>query len=657
MMTDEGVAALVNNLTTLSELHLRRNQLLSTSWIANLTSLKVVDLSLNKLREFDGICSLDQVESLELDDNRLQGIINPCLGKLRHLRILSMGGNFLRGEISPSLLGNLTQIETIHLGENNLTGTFLLSSLANNSKLHELVLSSNHRLGIETEAVTWTPLFQLEYLNLRNCIVNKRSGGVVPSFLSTQMSLSGIDLSHCSLRGKIPSRLVYNLSDFLLLNDNSLGFWELEHLNGLAGNMTSPVQVLDFSNNKISMEMPINFARPLINLQYLDMSSNLLFGRVPSLAEVTSLQVLDLSHNRLTGELLPSLFGNGSLITSLLLSHNDLTGPVPPSGWGLQQLVHLSLENNRFSGPLSPFLPNSSLLQTLNVRNNDLSGTIQDGLLSNQQLGVILLEGNNLQGAIPFDLCFNNYLHFLDLSNNRFSGEIPGCFYNNFWTELPLSYNDNPFPGNVTQQTSVDFTIKGEDLIYMGEPLELMTAIDLSMNYLSGTIPPSLGLLRKLRSLNLSHNHLVGPIPENFIYLEDMESLDLSHNHLNGSIPVLLASISFLSSFSVAYNNLSGEIPFESQLTTFNESSFKGNENLCGEIINKKCSIMLGQQGVVLSSDVIDTPLIYWSFVSGSFALGFWGFIAFLIWNADFKRRLCVLMDKCMYSMGWSLVP
>ncbi|OEL38541.1 MDIS1-interacting receptor like kinase 2 [Dichanthelium oligosanthes] len=635
---------------------------LDGSVFAAFAELQELDLSFNQITSFaspssSGVCNLDQVESLELDDNMLHGIINPCLGKLRHLRYLSMGGNFLRGEIPPSLLGNLTQIETIHLGENNLTGTFFFSSLANNSKLHEMVLSSNHRLEIETEAVTWAPLFQLEYLNLRNCIVNKRSNGVVPTFLSTQMSLSGIDLSHCSLRGKIPPWLVYNLSDFLLLNDNSMEFLEVEHINGLAGNMTSPLQVLDLSNNSISMAMPIGFAGLFTKLEYMDMSSNLLFGGVPSLAEVTSLQVLDLSHNRLTGELLPSLTGNASVLTSLLLSNNNLTGPVPPSGWGLQQLVHLSLENNRFSGRLSPFLPNSSLLETLNVRNNDLSGIIQDGLLSNQQLGVILLGGNSLQGAIPIELCFNEYLHFLDLSNNQFSGEIPGCFYNNFWTDMPLYYNDNRFPGNVTQQMSVDFTTKGEDLKYMGAPLVLMTAIDFSMNHLSGTIPPSLGLLRKLRSLNLSHNHLAGPIPENFMYLQDMESLDLSHNHLNGSLPVLLASISSLSSFSVAYNNLSGEIPFQSQLTTFNESSFEGNENLCGEIISKKCSTIHDQQGVVLSSDAIDTPLIYWSFVAGSFALGFWGFIAFLTWNAGFKRRLCALMDKCMYNMGWSIVP
>lgn len=193
----------------------------------------------------------------------------------------------------------------------------------------------------------------------------------------------------------------------------------------------------------------------------------------------------------------------------------------------------------------------------------------------------------------------------------------------------------------------------------MGEPLALMTGIDLSMNQLSGTIPLPLGFLRQLKSLNLSHNRLVGPIPENFMYLHDMESLDLSYNQLNGSLPVQLASLSSLSSFSVAFNNLSGEIPFQSQLTTFDESSFQGNENLCGVIVRKNCSSMLHEQqrqGGVASEADIDTELVYWSFVAGSFAIGFWGVVALLKWNAACRRRLCALMDAFMYKLSWFLL-
>lgn len=57
-LTDEGVAALVINLTTLSELYLGGNQLLTTSWISNLTSLRVVDLSQNFLHGYNGISPL-----------------------------------------------------------------------------------------------------------------------------------------------------------------------------------------------------------------------------------------------------------------------------------------------------------------------------------------------------------------------------------------------------------------------------------------------------------------------------------------------------------------------------------------------------------------------------------------------------------------------
>lgn len=229
---------------------------------------------------YEGICNLHQLEYLHLGVNMLHGTINSCLGKLQQLKYLNMERNFLMGEIAPNLLINLTKLETIHLGVNNLTGTFMLSWLANSSNLVDVVLSHNYNLKIETELVRWTPLFQLVYLNLSNCVINRRSNGVVPTFLSTQLSLSGIDLSHCSLQGRIPPWLFYNLSDFVLLNGNRM---DVIDMDGLGGNMTSPVQVLDLSENKISMSIPTNFGSIFQFLDYCDMSSNRLYGGIPSL--------------------------------------------------------------------------------------------------------------------------------------------------------------------------------------------------------------------------------------------------------------------------------------------------------------------------------------------------------------------------------------
>lgn len=373
---------------------------------------------------YTGICGLHQLKYLSLGFNMIQGVINPCLGKLQYLVYLDMGSNFLTGEIGQYLLSNLTQVEEVHLGDNNLTGTFDFSSLANNSELHSIVLSNNCKLEIETELVRWTPLFQLEYLNLSNSIVNKRSNGIIPTFLSAQVSLSGIDLSICSLQGRIPSwMLLYNVSlGFLLLRGNSMDFLDT---GNLGANVTSSMEVLDLSDNRISMKMPYNFGSLFPYLKYLDMSSNMLNGGVPSLAEAaSSLQFLDLSFNMLNGEISPELIGNASILTSLLLSHNDLTGPMPPFHWSLGQLTHLSVENNQLSGRLPPLLTNCTNLENLNVRNNRLSGVIPVGLLSFEKLGALLLGGNQFHGVIPWDICLNNHIHFIDLSNNWFSGEI-----------------------------------------------------------------------------------------------------------------------------------------------------------------------------------------------------------------------------------------
>ncbi|KAJ0873549.1 putative non-specific serine/threonine protein kinase [Helianthus annuus] len=93
-------------------------------------------------------------------------------------------------------------------------------------------------------------------------------------------------------------------------------------------------------------------------------------------------------------------------------------------------------------------------------------------------------------------------------------------------------------------------------------------------------LKPQIGKLVKLKSLDLSYNFINGSIPNSFSDLRSLTSLNLAHNNLTGQIPVLGWSTD-LAVFNVSYNNLSGRVP--DQLSSkFDPSVFIGNLDLCG---------------------------------------------------------------------------
>jgi hypothetical protein len=142
-----------------------------------------------------------------------------------------------------------------------------------------LDLSSNKDLEIETESPSWVPTFQLSNLNLANCKLNKKNGHVFPSFISSQVHLYLLDLSHNSIVGSIPCQLLFNTSiELLSLRSNkidgSLSF-------GCFANLTSSLIAFDMSDNNVTGSLPENIGHLLPFLSYVNMSSNALEGIIP----------------------------------------------------------------------------------------------------------------------------------------------------------------------------------------------------------------------------------------------------------------------------------------------------------------------------------------------------------------------------------------
>jgi len=82
----------------------------------------------------------------------------------------------------------------------------------------------------------------------------------------------------------------------------------------------------------------------------------------------------------------------------------------------------------------------------------------------------------------------------------------------------------------------------------------------LSNNSLSGTIPSSIGELRKLNSLKPNNNYLERPLPSPIDDLIKLEYLYLHNNTLNETIPSTIGKLFNLKELNLSNNNLSSII-------------------------------------------------------------------------------------------------
>ena len=629
---------------------------------SGMCNLKTLSLSSNNLSEqLLGIvhnligCANHSIEALYLENNHIMGSF-PDLTTFSSLRVLWLSHNRLSGTI-PESLGKQSNLEILYIGGNLFKGVI---SEAHFSKLTKLKVFQiyNNTLVVNFSS-NWAPPFQLEQLYLVSCQVV--SG--LPKWLQTQKSYYWLDLSNSMISDSLSNSywIFPNQKFYMNLSDNQIS----GHIPNLSLE-SSFGSVIDLSSNELEGEIPSFVFRGV----HLDLSKNMLSKLAFSLcvANNNSLRFLDLSNNRLSGEL-PDCWMHFEGLKILKLANNHLQGKIPSSVGSLIKIETLDLSHNNFSGELPSSLKNCSKLIFIDLRNNSFSGPIPMWLgRSHPNLVVLVLRSNHFYGRIPPHLCLLTHLQLLDLALNRITGSIPKCLNN------LTSMTDTKSPNvainhsyEILSSSYVDRTIwmwKGREFEYR-KNLVLVKSIDLSSNKLIGVIPKEIVMLNGLISLNLSRNLLTGKITSDIGLLHSLEVLDLSDNKLGGEIPSTISLIDSLNSLNLRNNNLSGRIPTGTQLSTFNASTYEGNPNLCGFPLPKNC---LGEEtpqnptvnrssGDASMQDEKDGFITQGFYVSATigFVVSFWGVCGTLLlnrsWRLSYFKFLINIRDQ-LYMIG-----
>ncbi|XP_010460742.1 PREDICTED: probable LRR receptor-like serine/threonine-protein kinase At1g29720 isoform X1 [Camelina sativa] len=266
------------------------------------------------------------ITELTLSTMSLRGKLPPQLVKLQYLRTISLARNYLSGTI-PMEWGSMPYLTSISLAANQLSGK-LPPELQN---LKNLMF-----LGVEANNFS----------------------GPIPDELGNLTKLIRLDLASNQFTGSLPTSFakLVNLEKFKIFDNNFTG--------------TIPEYIGNWSR-----------------LQRLDIYASGLKGPIPdTVARLENLTELSISDT--TGiNSFPKL---SNKLKNLVLRNVNLSGPIPPYIWNLKTLRILDLSFNKLTGEIQlQNLPKKTYLT-----GNLLSGNIESGALSNSKSYIDLSYNN-----------------------------------------------------------------------------------------------------------------------------------------------------------------------------------------------------------------------------------------------------------------------
>lgn len=377
-------------------------------------------------------------------------------------------------------------------------------------------------------------------------------------------SWEGVD---CDNSGRVttlwlPSRGLVGSISTSIMNLSSLSQLSLSH-NWLSGPLPdgffasfNSLQVIDLSLNRLSGVLWASNKLPT-TIQIFNLSSNSFHGTIPSsfLQPALNLETFDVNSNSFFGSIPSYVCSFSSSIQRLDFSNNDFVGPIPQGFGQCSNLQSLRAGFNNFSGEIPQDIYGLSTLQELYLPGNKLSGVMDERIVNLNNLKILSLYGNELIGMIPQDIGRLSNLEQLQLHINNLNGTIP------------------PSLTNCTRLTTLNLrvnSLEGELSSFDFSKFVQLRSVDLGNNFFSGGLPASLFSCKTLTAIRLATNNLSGEILPGIMALQSLSFLSLSNNSLTKitSAIGILTGCKNLSTLILSKNFFDEELP--------------GNESLIG---------------------------------------------------------------------------
>ncbi|XP_062168919.1 probable leucine-rich repeat receptor-like serine/threonine-protein kinase At3g14840 [Alnus glutinosa] len=156
----------------------------------------------------------------------------------------------------------------------------------------------------------------------------------------------------------------------------------------------------------------------------------------------------------------------------------------------------------------------------------------------------IVLKAQSLPGTLPPDLVRLPYLQEIDLTRNYLNGSIPPEW--GFTQLVNISLLGNRLTGSIPKELANITTLK---------------TFTVEFNQLSGNLPPELGNMPSIERFLLSSNNFTGGLPDSFAGLITLKDFRISDNHFSGKIPNYIQNWKKLGKLVIQASGLNGPIP------------------------------------------------------------------------------------------------
>lgn len=237
-----------------------------------------------------------EVIGIYLAGNNLQGVIPQSIQSIKTLQILTLSDNSLSGKV-PTSLSTLQNLTELDLSRNDFDPWSIPEEFAQLTKLKKLFLDQTRLIGS------------------------------VPNWLKDLKELK-----------------------FLHMADN--------RLHGAISKLPNSLREVDMTNNQLTGSVP-RFVGNTTQLNILKLGSNFLTGDLSNLQSVAWLDLIDLNHNQLQGDV--GTAGNGVLdsLTALNLENNLFESFNYLAGSQPRKLTYCRAGENPFKCPIAGWLKNN----------------------------------------------------------------------------------------------------------------------------------------------------------------------------------------------------------------------------------------------------------------------------------------------------------